>query len=87
MALLFVGGYCISVNDGRSGQSESGITVPDGYRTDGSVGINPTLLAIARLRALRADSDRPSEPNSSLVAGKPLAESSAKSSLGVGKVD
>ena len=55
---------------------------------DGSVGINPTLLAIARLRALRADSERPSEPKSSLVdGGKPEAASSANSSLGVGNVD
>jgi hypothetical protein len=43
---------------------------------------------MARLRALRADSDRPSEAKSSLVdGGKPLAARSAKSSLGVGKVD
>ena len=66
--------------------SQSGMIL-DGYGPDGSVGINPTLLAMARLRALRADSDRPSEPNSSVVAGSPLAASSAKSSLGVGKVD
>ena len=47
------------------------------------------LLAMARLRALRADSDRPlSDASSSVVLldGKPFAASSAKSSLGVGKV-
>ena len=67
------------------GQSQTGIIL-DGDRTDGSVGIKPTLLAIARLRALRADSERPSELNSSVAAGRPLAAISAKSSLGVGKV-
>ena len=81
MALLFVRGYCISIHIG------SVLNQVSDMGTDGSVGINPTLLAMARLRALRADSDRPSEPNSSLVGGKPLAVISAKSSLGVGKVD